>query len=72
MRMQHTTVNPLTALQRSAFTLVELLLVVAIIALLLGLLIPTVNHVRTRAKEMVSQSNMKQWGVGSVNFATER
>ena len=58
--------------QRAAFTLIELLIVVAIIALLLGLLIPTVNHVRTRAKEMVSQNNMKQWGIGFINFATER
>ncbi|MCE9619312.1 MAG: prepilin-type N-terminal cleavage/methylation domain-containing protein [Planctomycetes bacterium] len=54
------------------FTLVELLVVLAILALLIGLLIPGINHVRSRAKEMASQSNMKQWGIGYVNFATER
>ena len=57
---------------KAAFTLVELLVVIAIIALLLGLLIPGLNNVRSRAKEMVSQSKMKQWGIGYVNFASER
>ena len=54
---------------KAAFTLIEILVVIAIIALLLGLLVPSLNHVRSRAKEMVSQSNMKQWGIGFVNFA---
>jgi prepilin-type N-terminal cleavage/methylation domain-containing protein/prepilin-type processing-associated H-X9-DG protein len=58
--------------RRNAFTLVELMVVVAVIALLVGLLIPGLNHVRSRAKELKSQSNMKQWGVGFVNFASER
>ena len=57
---------------KAAFTLIEILVVIAIIALLLGLLVPSLNHVRSRAKEMASQSNMKQWGIGFVNFATER
>ncbi len=59
-------------IKKTAFTLVELLVVIAIVALLLGLLIPGINNVRSRGKEMVSQSNMKQWGVGYVNFASER
>ena len=56
---------------RGAFTLVELLVVIAILALLIGLLVPSLNHVRARAKELVSQNNLKQWGLGFVNFSTE-
>jgi len=36
---------------RKAFTIVELLIVVTIIALLLGILLPSINMVRTKAKE---------------------
>lgn len=54
---------------RRGFTLVEILLVVAIIGLLLGLLMPGMNMVRRRGAATQSQSNLRQWGLGTVTWA---
>jgi prepilin-type N-terminal cleavage/methylation domain-containing protein len=48
--------------KRVGFTLIELLVVISIIALLLAILVPTLQRVRKQAREVVCQSNLKQWG----------
>lgn len=48
----------------SGFTLIELLVVLAIISLLLSIILPTVNKIRSIAKRTVCQSNLKQIAVG--------
>jgi len=48
--------------KRAGFTLVELLVVIAIIALLMAILMPAFNRVRTQAKAVTCQSNLSQWG----------
>lgn len=53
---------------RRGFTLVELLVVIAIIGILVGLLLPAVQAAREAARRSQCQNNLKQQGLGFLNF----
>jgi len=55
-------------LHRSAFTLVELLVVMAIIGALVGLLLPAVQSARESARRTQCMSNLKQLALALHNF----
>jgi prepilin-type N-terminal cleavage/methylation domain-containing protein/prepilin-type processing-associated H-X9-DG protein len=49
--------------RRYGFTLIELLVVIAVIVILIGILVPSLNMARSKARTIMCQTQLHQWGL---------
>lgn len=61
----------LSVRKNPAFTLVELMVVIAVIAILIALLLPNLQHARARARSTACQNNLRQYGIAMSRYMSD-
>ena len=56
---------------KHCFSLIELLIVIAVIAILVSLLLPALNGAREKAYELSCKSNLKMIGTASTSYSAD-
>src|SRR5436190_22078476 len=56
---------------KAAFTLVELLVVIAVVATLAGLLLPSLSRAKEKGRTILCLNNLKQLQLAAVLYATD-
>ncbi|HNS20375.1 MAG TPA: type II secretion system protein [Sedimentisphaerales bacterium] len=57
--------------RQHAFTLIELLVVISIIAILMAIMMPALQRVKTQAQEMTCRANLRQYGIAQTMYLDE-
>ena len=56
---------------KAGFTLIEMLVVIAIVGILMGMFIPSLGKAKKHARKVECMSNLKQLYMASVRYATD-
>lgn len=67
----HAALRPKPSSRSHAFSLLEVLVVISVIALLVALLVPSLARNRERARTVICQSNLKEWGRAMMMYADD-
>ena len=58
-------------IQKKTFSLIELLVTIAVIAILAGLLLPALNAAREKGRGIACSANLKQTGTGLMMYTVD-